>query len=57
MNPLILHPQVQMLLVNESKQKVPVYYNTNAVPFQLPAIGQRPPYFTNPTYEPYFPLI
>jgi len=57
MNPVIIHPQVQMLLTNYANQKVPVYYSVNAQPFLLPQIGKRPPFYTNPVYEPYYPLI
>jgi len=49
--------QVEILLINHSEEKVKVLYNSNANPFLLPKIGLRPPYFYNPRYEQYYPII
>ncbi len=51
------HPEVKLLLVNHSDEKVEVFYNTNQIPFKMPLIGQRPPFYTNPQYEQYYPKI
>jgi hypothetical protein len=50
-------PGVNLLLVNRSKEKVEVLYNSNSSPFKLPKIGPRPPYYCNPRCEPYYPVI
>ncbi|HWL23117.1 MAG TPA: hypothetical protein VNR38_05110 [Ureibacillus sp.] len=49
------NPQVSYLLITRSREKVAVHYGTTN--FKLPEIGPRPPYFTNPRYEPYYPVI
>lgn len=49
--------EVELLLVNDSDEKVNVLYNNNPFPFQLPKIGERPPYYWNPRYESYYPVI
>jgi len=49
--------QVELLLINHSEQQVKVLYNSNSKPFLLPQIGLRPPYFYNPRYEQYYPII
>ncbi|MEK5442956.1 MULTISPECIES: hypothetical protein [unclassified Fredinandcohnia] len=48
-------PEVTFLLMNESKERVEVSYINHS--FDLPQIGTRPPYYYNPRYEHYFPLI
>lgn len=50
-------PIVNLLLVNSSSKKVEVLYNSNPDPFQLPKIGLRPPYYCNPRYGFYYPII
>jgi len=49
--------EVQLLLLPHSNEKVEVVYNGNAQPFKLPKIGPRPPYYYNPRYEPYYPIM
>ncbi|MFT4414250.1 hypothetical protein ACLM5H_10360 [Fredinandcohnia humi] len=49
--------EVTFLLMNESKEKVDLLYNTNETTFKLPVIGIRPPYYYNPRYEYYYPII
>lgn len=49
--------QVNLLLVNQSTRKVEVLYNSNFCPFKLPEIGLRPPYYCNPRYGLYCPII
>lgn len=48
---------VHLLLLTESFGKVRVLYNDNPRAFQLPTIGVRPPYYTNPRYEAYYPIL
>lgn len=50
-------PVVDLLLVNSSNKKVEVLYDSNPSPFKLPLIGPRPPYYCNPRYEKYYPII
>lgn len=51
------NPNVHLLLLTESFGKVRVLYNDNPRAFQLPSIGVRPPYYTNPRYEAYYPIL
>ncbi|UOQ93467.1 hypothetical protein MUO14_00210 [Halobacillus shinanisalinarum] len=51
------NPEVKLLLVNHSNEKVRVLYNANPSTWQMPKIGPRPPYYCNPRYEPYYPKI
>jgi len=51
------NPEVTLLLVNHSDEKVEVLYTATDHLFQLPKIGPRPPYFIHPVYEQYYPLI
>ncbi|WP_162840594.1 hypothetical protein [Gracilibacillus timonensis] len=51
------NPEVKLLLVNQSNEKVGVRYEAGQHTFQLPKIGPRPPYYTNPRYGQYFPII
>ena len=47
--------EVKLLLVNQSNEKEKVKYQSKK--FQAPKIGPRPPYYMNPRYEPYKPVI
>jgi len=49
--------EANVLLIDQSSEKVSVFYNDNAHPFHLPKVGPRPPYYCNPRYEPYYPVI
>ncbi|UOR12572.1 hypothetical protein [Halobacillus amylolyticus] len=51
------NPEVKLLLVNHSDEKVQMLYNDNPYTWQMPKIGPRPPYYYNPRYEPYYPKI
>ncbi|KEF38553.1 hypothetical protein M670_02179 [Schinkia azotoformans MEV2011] len=51
------HPEVKLLLVNHSNEKVKVLYDSNQIPFNMPLIGPRPPFYTNPQYVQYYPKI
>ncbi len=51
------NPEVKLLLVNRSAEKVKVSYNGNAKPLLLPLIGPRPPYYCNPRYTQYYPVM
>ncbi|WP_010282083.1 hypothetical protein [Bacillus timonensis] len=48
-------PEVKFLLINETKELVEVSYLDQS--FELPQIGPRPPYYYNPRYEHYYPVI
>ncbi|MEK3936503.1 hypothetical protein MKY41_14365 [Sporosarcina sp. FSL W7-1349] len=47
--------EVDLLLEDFSEETVPVAYGSYI--FQLPKIGERPPYYYNPRCEPYYPVI
>lgn len=46
---------VNLLLVNESDEKVELKYQNYI--WEMPMIGPRPPYYTNPRYELNYPII
>ncbi|SDB97647.1 hypothetical protein SAMN04488112_101242 [Melghirimyces thermohalophilus] len=50
-------PRVTLLLIHHSDEKVPLLYDENPYTWSMPKIGQRPPYYFNPRYEPYYPVI
>lgn len=50
-------PEVKLLLIKYSTKKVNVLNDFNPQHFQLPQIGPRPPYYTNPKYQQYYPII
>ena len=50
-------PEVKLLLVEQSEEKKKIVYNSNPHPFLLPKIGPRPPYYCNPRYDQYYPII
>ncbi len=55
--PYYYSEQVKLLLVDQSDEKVEVLYDSNPYGFVLPLIGSRPPYYYNPRYLPYYPVI
>lgn len=57
MQNFVYNPEVKLLLVNHSNEKVNVLYNQNSKPFKLPKICPRPPYYAHPRYEQYYPII
>lgn len=46
-----------LLLVDDSDEKEELVYNSNPIPFKIPKIGPRPPYYYNPRYEQYYPVL
>ncbi len=55
--PYYYNPEVKFLLASEAPEKQAVQYNADAQPLRLPTIGPRPPYYCNPKYEPYVPVL
>ncbi|WP_176142504.1 hypothetical protein [Halobacillus hunanensis] len=51
------NPEVRLLLLPESDEKEKLLYDENPSEFEVPKIGPRPPYYYNPRYEPYYPVI
>ncbi|WP_187370988.1 hypothetical protein [Gracilibacillus massiliensis] len=51
------NPEVKYLLMPKSLEKETLLYNANLSRLKVPTIGPRPPYFTNPIYQPYYPII
>lgn len=49
------NPKVKWLLVDQSDEKVKMNYLQHS--WLMPVIVKRPPYYTNPRYEPYYPLV
>ncbi|WP_169802789.1 hypothetical protein [Neobacillus soli] len=49
--------EILLLVVDHSDEKVELVYNANPYSFKMPKIGPRPPYYYNPRYEQYFPVI
>lgn len=47
--------EVQLLLVNQSDDKVKMVYINNS--WSMPKIGPRPPYYCYPTYKMNKPVI
>ncbi|WP_168927237.1 hypothetical protein [Virgibacillus necropolis] len=53
----LFHPTVELLLVNHSDEKVEMLYDDNPYTWLMPKIGARPPYYFNPRYIQYYPVI
>ncbi|WP_202925666.1 hypothetical protein [Virgibacillus sp. MSP4-1] len=51
------NPEVKFLLMKKSHETAEVLYDENQRAFKLPQTGPRPPYYANPRYEPYYPVI
>ncbi|MED3795619.1 hypothetical protein P4571_24685, partial [Niallia alba] len=49
------NPEVKLLLVNHSNEKVKMVYMEDSWP--MPKIGMRPPYYCYPSYELNYPII
>ncbi len=49
------NPEVKLLLINQSKEKEEMQYKSRKM--KVPKIGPRPPYYVNPRYEQYYPVI
>ncbi|WP_124069322.1 hypothetical protein [Filibacter tadaridae] len=50
------NPEVKYLLINNSTKKVEMEY-ANFIQIKAPEIGPRPPFYTNPVYQPYIPIL
>lgn len=50
-------PEIKFLLINHSEEKVEILYNANHSFIAVPKISLRPPYYYNPGYEQYYPVI
>ncbi|WP_416149840.1 hypothetical protein ACM26V_02245 [Salipaludibacillus sp. HK11] len=46
-----------LLEINESDEKVQVFYANDPQPFLLPKIGPRPPCYTNQRFGKYYPIL
>lgn len=55
--PYYYSEEVKLLLVEQSDEKVELLYDSNPNTFELPLIGPRPPYYYNPRFVPYYPVI
>ena len=51
------NPEVKLLLVTHSDEKEKMRYDDNPNLWLVPKIGPRPPYYCNPRYEQYYPII
>ncbi|WP_170960218.1 hypothetical protein [Priestia megaterium] len=49
--------EVKLLLMDGSNQTVELIYNSAAQPFLLPLLGPRLPFYVNPRYEKYLPVL
>ncbi|GIN72720.1 hypothetical protein J14TS2_31950 [Bacillus sp. J14TS2] len=52
---VMFNPVIKWLLVNQSNEKVRMEYLQYSWPTSV--IARRPPYYTNPQYEPYYSLV
>ncbi len=50
-------PEVKLLIVNYSSEKEEVVYNHHPYSVKITQIGPRPPFYCNPRYEQYYPVI
>ncbi|WP_186306565.1 hypothetical protein [Siminovitchia fortis] len=57
MQPYHFSREALLLLAGHSDEKVNLIYNANPYSFKMPKIGPRPPYYYNPRYEQYYPII
>ncbi|CAM3633453.1 hypothetical protein [Marinicrinis lubricantis] len=51
------HSGVTLLPQGPSPEKQPLFYISRSHPLLIPKIGARPPYYCNPKYAPYYPII
>jgi hypothetical protein len=49
--------EVKLLLMNDSKEREKLLYNSNPFTWSMPKIGPRPPFYVNPRYEENYPVI
>lgn len=57
MNDYYYNPKVRYLLMSQTEGKEEILYDNNPNTWSAPVIGTRPPYYTNPQYEQYYPVI
>ncbi len=57
MIPFYFNPQVHILLINQTNDRVQMRYDNNPFTWSMPLIGPRPPYYTNPRYVFNYPVI
>ncbi|WP_167693383.1 hypothetical protein [Sporosarcina ureae] len=50
-------PYVYYLLITDSEEKATMVYGNQFLQVQVPQIGPRPPYYTEPVYEPVLPIM
>lgn len=50
-------PEIRFLLIDDSSEKVEVLYTADGKTFELPLIGERPPYYAYPDYQQFYPII
>lgn len=48
-------PEVMRLLENEAAYSLNIHYLNYT--WLTPTIGVRPPYYSQPIYEPYYPIV
>jgi len=51
------NPKANVLLIPQTNEQDRMRYDNNPFIWKTPSIGLRPPYYTNPRYEQYFPII
>lgn len=51
------NPEVKLLLITKSDDKEKMRYDDNRNTWLVPKIGPRPPYYYNPRYKQYYPII
>lgn len=49
------NPVVKFLLLDQSNEKVQLKYRSLVI--NAPVIGPRPPFYTHPCYNHYYPVI
>ncbi|HWL11807.1 MAG TPA: hypothetical protein VNQ57_02370 [Ureibacillus sp.] len=49
------NPEVKLLLINHSQEREIMHYQSMSI--KVPKIGPRPPYYINPRYEQFYPVI
>lgn len=49
------NPEVKLLLINQSEEKEEMQYKSRKL--MVPKIGPRPPFYVNPRYGQYYPVI
>ncbi|WP_170150272.1 hypothetical protein [Oceanobacillus halophilus] len=51
------NPKVKLLLIPHSEKKEKMRYDDNSREIEVPMIGPRPPFYDNPRYKQYYPVI